>query len=218
MFWFLFILLFIPLSLIVPVKVYGKKNIKKKQKYVVICNHQSFFDPIILDLKLKRKIRFIAKKELWKGKEKSYLFDDVLGCIPVDRTKGLTINATKKIMSLLSNSKSVGIFPEGTRDNAGISSDMQVKNGACMFAIKSKTPILPCFLANKQKAFKKNALIIGKPFELSQFYDKKMDKDVLNEAGEILVKKLNEIKEGYEKWLAEKLLIKKIKKQKKENV
>ena len=218
MYWVLFVLFFVPFLFIVPVKVFGRKNIKKGQKYIVVCNHKSFFDPIILDLKLRRKIRFIAKKELWKGKEKSYLFDNVLGCIPVDRQKGLTMSTTKQVFSLLSQNKTVGIFPEGTRDNAGVSSDMQVKNGACMFAIKTKTPILPCYLANKQKAFKKNVLIIGKPFELSQFYDKKIDKDVLNAGGDVLVEQLNQIKNDYEKWFTEKQLVKKIKKQKKENV
>lgn len=214
-FWLLYSIVIIPFLIIFPVKVYGKKNLKKETNYVLVCNHQSNFDAVILDLKLKKKIRFIAKKELWKGKKKSFLFDTALGCIPVDRQKGMTMETTKKVLSLLKDNHTIGIFPEGTRHNSGVSEDMAVKNGACMFALKTKTPLLPCYIVKKQKAFSKNVLIIGKPFELNEFYDKKIDKDVLNSCGKLLIEKLNELKSNYDKMIEEKALIKQLKKQQK---
>ena len=216
MYWVLFVLVFVPFLIIAPVKVFGKKNIKKGQKYIVVCNHKSFFDPIILDLKLRRKIRFIAKKELWKGKEKSYLFDNVLGCIPVDRSKGLTLSATKEIYNLLNSNQSLGLFPEGKR-YADTEHDISVKNGACMFAIKTKTPILPCFFVKHPRFFRFNRLLIGKPFELSEFYGKKLNKETLNSASEIIIQKLTALKEEFDNARKEKELIKMLKKQKKKN-
>lgn len=210
-FWLVFVVVFIPFSIFYPVKVYGKKNFDKSKKYILVCNHQSAFDPIILDIKLKNKIRFVAKKELWKNKKKSFLFDSVLGCIPVDRQKGLTIDTTKKIINILKDGQTIGIFPEGTRHNSGISEDMSVKNGAVMFALKTKTPILPCYIEKKQKAFSKNTLIIGKPFELCNFYDQKITKDVLNDCSEVVIKNLNDIKQSYEKMLEEKKIVKQLK-------
>ena len=214
-FWLLYIIIVVPFSIIFPVKIYGKKNFNKKNKYVLVSNHQSNFDPVILDIKLKRKIRFIAKKELWKGKKKSFLFDTALGCIAVDRQKGMTMDSTKKVLNLLNNNQTVGIFPEGTRHNDGVSEDMSVKNGACMFALKTKTPILPCYIVKKQKAFSKNILLVGEPFELSEFYCKKIDKEVLNGCSQVLVEKLNNLKQNYEKMLEEKAIIKQLKKEKK---
>ena len=167
MFWLVYILVIIPVLIIAPVKIIGKKNYNKKQKYILVCNHQSNFDPIILDIYLRKKIRFVAKKELWKGKEKSFLFDTILGCIPVDRAKGITMSATKKIYEVLKNEQTLGLFPEGTR-YADTEHELAVKNGACMFALKTKTPILPCFIAKHQKPFRRNKLIIGEPFELTE--------------------------------------------------
>lgn len=205
-FWIIFIFVCIFFSIFMPIKVIGKKNYNKKSKYVIVSNHQSAFDPFILDMCFGKRIRFIAKKELWKNKEKSFLFDNVLGCIPVDRSKGLTMSATKKIYSLLNNNECLGLFPEGTRVN-DTNHELQVKNGACVFAIKTKTPILPCFIIKKPKFFIRNTLIIGKPFELSDFYDKKLDKDNLALAQKVLVEKMSDLKKMYEEYLFEKKIV-----------
>ena len=217
MFWILFVLLFIPVSLSFPIKVLGKKNFDKTKNYIIACNHQSAMDPILLDMVTKKRIRFIAKKELWKGKNKSFLFDNVLGCLPVDRSKGLSIQETKNIFSIIDKKQNIGIFPEGTRSSNEVAEDLSnIKNGACIFAIKTKTPILPCFFINKPKVFKKNYLLIGKPFELTEFYDKKLSKEVLSEAGSILMNKLNLLKEEFNLMMQEKQIIKKLKKDNKQ--
>ena len=85
-----------------------------------------------------------------------------------------------------------------------------------MFAIKTKTPILPCYIVKKQKAFSKNILLIGEPFELAEFYGSKIDKDVLNNCSQILIEKLNNLKQEYEKMIEEKAIVKRLKKEKKD--
>lgn len=210
MFWFLYYLLLLPSKAFIPVKVIGKNNVEKEQNYVIVCNHRSALDPIIMNYKFRKRIRFIAKKELWKGKEKRYLYDTLLGCIPIDREKGLTLSATKKVFDILNNNECLGIFPEGTRKDS--EEDIHVKDGACLFAIKSKKPILPCYIVKKQKPFKKNILIIGKPFEFNEFYDKKLDKECLAEAGGILAEKINSLKDEYNNILANKKEQKKVRK------
>jgi len=212
MFWFFYVLVFIPFLLLVPIKIYGKKNIEKNKNYIIVCNHQSNFDPFILDIYLKKRIRFIAKKELWKGKKRSFFYNSVCGCIPVDRSKGLTLSQTKEIFSILKSNNNLGIFPEGTRNNISTRDSMNVKNGACVFSIKSKTPILPCYILRKQKFFKKNVLIIGKPFEFKEFYDKKIDKDVLNQASQIMTNNILDLKKQYIDMINEKNIIKVLKK------
>ncbi len=195
MYWFLHYLLWPVSKVYAPVKVIGKKNYDKKQNYIVVCNHRSALDPVIMNYKFAKRIRFIAKKELWKGKKKSYLFNTILGCIPIDREKGLSLSITKQVFDILNNNEWLGIFPEGTRKDS--EEDIQIKNGACLFAIKSKKPLIPCYIANKQKPFKRNVLLIGKPFELSEFYDQKLDKECLNKAGEVLENNINSLKDEY---------------------
>ena len=203
--------MFIPLLVFLPVKVYGKNNIKKKQKYIIIFNHQSNFDGVILNVKLLKRIHYISKKELWRGKEHSYLFDDFLQCIKVDREKGFSLSNMKTINKYLNKNACIGIAPEGTRIENGLSENSNIKNGVCLLAIKTKTPILPCYIDKKQKAFHKNTLVVGKPFELSQFYDLKLDKENLNKAGEIVLNSLNDLKVDLENLKQEKLIVKNLK-------
>lgn len=214
MFWFLYGLIYLPVKIIAPFKIIGKENYNKKKNYVVVCNHQSAFDPIILDFALHRKNRFIAKKELFKKKGNSYLLKNVLGAIPVDREKGVTISQLKEIVALLKNNENLGVFPEGTRKEKFKESD-DIKGGACFFSIKTRTPILPCFIVNKQKPFKRNVILIGEPFEFSEFYKEKLDKEILEKADEILKHKLSILYENYKKYLEEQKIVKQLKKSKK---
>ena len=214
MFWFLYGLIYLPIKIIAPFKIIGKENYDKKKNYVVVCNHQSGFDPIILDFALKSRNRFIAKKELFNKKGNSFLFKNILGAIPVDRSKGVTISQLKEIVTLLKNNENLGIFPEGTRKEE-FNENENIKGGACFFSIKTKTPILPCYIVKKQKPFKKNVLLIGKPFEFTEFYNLKLDKKVLDKADTTLKHKLATLFESYKKYLEEKKLVKQLKKQKK---
>lgn len=214
MFWFLYGLIYLPVKIIAPFKIIGKENYDKKKNYVVVCNHQSGFDPIILDFALKRRNRFIAKKELFNKKGNSFLFKNILGAIPVDRSKGVTISQLKEIVTLLKNNENLGIFPEGTRKEE-FNENENIKGGACFFAIKTKTPILPCYIVKKQKPFKKNVLLIGKPFEFTEFYNLKLNKEVLDKADNILKHKLATLFESYKNYMEEKKLVKQLKKQKK---
>ena len=211
MYWIFFIIVFIPLFFMLPIKFYGKDNIEKKQKYIVVFNHQSGFDGVILNMKLLRKIHYISKKELWKGKEKSFLFDTILGCIKVDRKKGFSLSNIKQICKYLNNNQCIGIAPEGTRIENGLNKNSQIKSGACLLAIKTKTPILPCYIDKKQKPFRKNTLVVGKPFELKEFYNLKIDKENLNKASKIVLEEMNKLKSDLENMKKEKEIIKNLK-------
>ena len=64
-----------------------------------------------------------------------------------------------------------------------------------MLAIKAKVPIIPINIKKKPKLFRRNKIIIGKPFELKDFYDQKLNSDVLDKASEIVYEELKKIYE-----------------------
>lgn len=212
MFYILFLIAFIPVKILFPVKIYGKKNIQKKHMIFAI-NHRSNSDPFLMYSALKTKIRFLAKKEVFRSKTRKLFFKNIMGLIPIDR-KNPDLSSVKEVLGVLKENKTVGIFPEGTRKNISEDQDFAIKNGTAMFAIKSKTPITPVYITKKHKFFKKTEIVFGKPFELHEFYDKKLNKEVLDEVGKILGHKMDEVKDNYLKFVAEKALVKKIKKQK----
>ena len=149
-----------------PYKVIGKKNVDNTPK-IMICNHYSNLDIFVLGLGVKRKMRFLGKKELFKGKFVCW-FMRKMGVIKIDRQTA-DIQAIKTCLQALKNNQMLTIFPEGTRNKEG--DELQdIKNGACMLAIKAKVEIIPVNILKKAKIFSKNRLMIGKPFSLEEFY------------------------------------------------
>lgn len=178
------------LWLLFPTSFKGKKNIPKG-KVIFVCNHTSNVDPVLLIMSTWRKQYFLAKKELFKSAPMRG-FLKFVHAIPVNRGK-VELSTIKTSMKVLQNNKILTIFPEGTRNKT--ENDLaEVKAGAGMFAIKTKTPIVPVWIKKKPKIFRPNSLRFGKPFTLEQFYDEKLTSDVLNEAGKIISEKLLENK------------------------
>ncbi len=208
LFYILFWIAFIPISILFPSRMYGKKNLVKG-KSILVCNHTSNADVLVLYSKIKKKIRFLGKKELASNKFKRWFFCRTVGMIPIDRS-GTDVGAIKKVIGALKDEKYVGIFPQGTRSEED--ADIEAKQGTCLMAIKGRAPIVPMYIVKKPRVFRRNKLIIGKAFELSEFYDKKLTKEVLSEATQILVSKMNEVKSEYYRFENECKVIKKLKK------
>ena len=186
------ILLWIPIMILHPTKVFGKKNLPKG-KAILSMNHRSNWDYVLFGINSCTKYRVLAKKELFKNK----LFGAILhnfGGVEIER-EGNDINAIKKCMKLLKEDKKLLIFPEGTRlkDDSEILGE--VKSGMALIAIKTKTPIVPVWIERRPKLFRRSVYYIGKPFELDQFYGIKLDEQHLREANEIVRAKMLEARE-----------------------
>jgi 1-acyl-sn-glycerol-3-phosphate acyltransferase len=137
-------------------KVIGRENINKNTSYVVISNHQSYFDVFLIYGWIGLDIKFIMKAELRKipglgmGSEK-------VGHIFLDRS-----NARAAVKSLavakkrLVNGTSVVVFPEGTRSISGIPGNF--KRGGFKLAIDLGLPILPVTVINTKKVLPANSI------------------------------------------------------------
>jgi len=123
------------------VQVKGKENIKKEISYVVISNHQSYYDIFLIYGWLGIDIKWVMKKELAKipglgiGSKK-------VGHIFLDRSnKRIALESLNEAKTKLIKGTSVVIFPEGTRSKTGQIS--QFKRGAFKLALDLGLPILP---------------------------------------------------------------------------
>ena len=153
--------------------------------------HRSNWDIVLYLLHTKERVKILAKKELANNKFFGFILKH-LGAIFIDR-EGNDINAIKECMKALKEGKKLFIFPEGTRlkDESKILGE--IKSGMAMIAIKTKTPIIPVWNARKPKLFRKSKIFIGKPYELSEFYGKKLDEETLNEANQVVREKMLEL-------------------------
>lgn len=156
-------------------KIHGKENLPKDGNYIIICNHFGKADAFVLVSLYKQKIYFMAKKEWFSSKFKAKLFS-TLGAIPVDREKA-DFTSVKKCLEVIKRGDILAIFPEGTRNK--VNDELQeIKGGAAMIAFMAKTTIVPVALKKKFKAFRRNELYIGKPFDYSEYYGQKLNSDL----------------------------------------
>jgi 1-acyl-sn-glycerol-3-phosphate acyltransferase len=188
-----FIIMFLPVILLYPTKVLHKENLPKKgKKAILTSNHFSNFDPIIYDIFLFRKFRYMGKKELFDNKFVGFFMKD-FGGFPVDREQ-ITPSTYKTAMGLLKNDKQLFIFPEGTRNKTGTNEIQEIKSGFLIFASKGETAITPMLLYRKPKAFRKNYIIVGKPFELVGENPKRLTKEELEENLERYLQVLSDLR------------------------
>lgn len=181
---------FLPCWLLYPTLFLGKRNIPKGAA-IIVANHRSNTDPAILAISTARSSKVLGKKELFKNKFFGFVLK-CIGIIPVDRSK-TDITAIKTSLKYLKRGKLLTIFPEGTRNKT--EEDLSaLKSGACMLALKAKCPIVPVWIQKKPRLFRLNRIRFGKAFTLEEFYDKKLDKETLDAATEILGQKILENK------------------------
>lgn len=190
--WLAKILLWIPLSILHPTFIKGKKNLPKG-KAILCCNHFSNWDIVLYILNTKKRIKILAKKELFKNKLLGATLKN-FGGIEIER-EGNDINAIKTCMKVLKDGKQLFIFPEGTRLKNQNEVLGELKSGMAMIAIKTKTPVVPIWIERKPKVFRKSIYHIGKPFELEEFYGKKLDEECLVHANEIVRDKMLEVRD-----------------------
>lgn len=121
--------------------VRGREHIKPSQRYVILSNHASYFDPPALVLALGLQYRWVIKKEL----RKVPLFGLALETsrnLFIDRARGSdALESIKQGVAQLPDGTGILMFPEGTRSWDG--QLLPFKKGGFVIARDGQLPILP---------------------------------------------------------------------------
>ena len=133
-------------------RFYGRENVPKTEAFLLICNHQSFIDPVLLAVAAKRHLHFLARDTLFKNKFFAWLISSV-NAMPVRRGEA-DMGAMKMIISKLKEGKPVLLFPEGTRSLDGKISAF--KPGFGLLCKRGKAGILPAVIDGAFEAWPKN--------------------------------------------------------------
>ena len=136
---------------------------------IVACNHTSFADVLVLSAALKRQVRYMAKKELFKIPLLSPLIK-ALGAYPVDRG-GADVGSLKKTIAMVEGGELIGIFPQGHRYGRQDPRFTEIKPGIGMIAYHTKAPVVPVFIDSakmKTSMFRKNTVRFGKPLTFEE--------------------------------------------------
>ena len=143
----------------ISVKVINKENIPTERKYLLVSNHRSIIDPLIIELALKDSSIYgfwVSKKELYNSLFFG-TFTRNANSILLDREAANMSSFFKDTKEVVASGNSIFIFPEGTRnkENTPLSS---FKDGARLVALKNRLPILPVFIRTNANEVLKDAI------------------------------------------------------------
>ena len=170
----------------IEIEVVNKEKIPQEGQYLLISNHRSIIDPLIIEMALQdSRVNgfWIAKKELYN----SFFFGTFVrnaGCILLDRESSNMSSFFKDTKEVVKEGHSIYIFPEGTR-NKGTSAISSFKEGSRIIALKNRLPILPVYIKNNahevlKEAIKRRTKGLKIQIELGEVIDYK-DKTPLEE-------------------------------------
>lgn len=137
-------------------EISGLEHLEKGRSYVIVSNHRSNMDPIILWAALPVTFLWIMKIELIRIPVFGFMMR-LLGFIGIDRRNSQeAIKSINQAKARLVNGTCITFFPEGTRHTApGIG---MFKKGAFQFALDSGLPILPVSISGSERILPPHSL------------------------------------------------------------
>ena len=184
-----------------PPRIYREQRMEREKSYMLVANHTSMLDIMLMLYVGKDPFVFIGKKELAKIPLFGFFYKRV--CILVDRkdTRSRT-GVYRRAQRRLNQGLSICIFPEG-----GVPEDETVlldtfKDGAFKMAIAHGIPVVPMTFYDNKKRFSFTFLSGGPGSvraKVHQFFETKRlgedDKSRLrNEVREVI---LNELRRSF---------------------
>jgi len=139
-------------------RVSGTLPTDPRHPYVVVSNHESFVD-ILLISHLPWEMKWLSKVEILRI---PFLGWDMrlAGDVPVERgTARSAVKAMRRCREILADHISVIIFPEGTRSTT--EEMLPFKDGAFRLAIEAGVPILPLVVRGTRTALPKHGWRFG---------------------------------------------------------
>jgi len=173
-------------TLLFRLEARGVENIPESGPVILASNHISNFDPPTVGVKIRRKVHFMAKEELFKVPVLGPLIRS-FGAFPVKRG-GVSKDAIKSAITLVKAGNMMGIFPEGSRNNQS----GMAKKGAAMIAVRSGAVVVPAAIIGNYKPFRKMIICYGEPIDLTAIIDESSP-DMLEQVTETIMTRIREL-------------------------
>jgi 1-acyl-sn-glycerol-3-phosphate acyltransferase len=136
-------------------RIYGADQVSQSGPLIVVSNHASDFDPLIVANCVARPIAFMAKEELFQVPILSQAIQ-LYGAYAVKRGTG-DRGAMRAALTMLERGWAAGVFITGTRTSDGHVTDPKL--GAAWIAAKAQVPLLPVSLWGTQAIIPKGSYI-----------------------------------------------------------
>lgn len=133
--------------------VSGLHHIPKTGGVLVVSNHQSALDPVLVAVRVQRPFSYMARATLFKNKFFNWLIRS-LNAFPVQLGKGDT-GAMKEAIARLKAGEILTMFPEGTRTLDGNLKPIQA--GVALIVRRAGVPVVPVVVHGAYLAWPKGA-------------------------------------------------------------
>ena len=160
-----------PMKVIFWVRVRGRRKVPRSGPFVVAPSHRSLLDIFFTGYITRRRIRFMAKQELFENRFLGWLFS-ALGGFPVERGTADRA-ALRAAQQVLEDGEPLAVFPEGTRRHGRDVVDLF--DGAVYLASRTGVPIVPVGIGGSEQILAsgrslprphKVAVVVGDPIQV----------------------------------------------------
>jgi 1-acyl-sn-glycerol-3-phosphate acyltransferase len=122
---------------------------------MVLSNHQSFLDPLLLGLPLDRPISFVARHSLFRVPVIGWILRNTY-VMPINREAAGT-ESIREAARRLKHGFLIGMFPEGTRSRDGQLGEF--KPGFIAILRQARVPIVPAGIVGADRAMPRGAVL-----------------------------------------------------------
>ncbi len=155
--WFWYALLWCPCFAISKVwfgfRFTGKGYVPVEGPVLLLSNHQSNLDPVLVGVACPRQLKYLARIGLFFWPFSLWIRS--LGAVPIDRERG-ALAGIRTTLELLKDQNAVLIFPEGSRTGDG-NLDVMLP-GFCLLARRSGATIVPVGIVGAYDALPRGAV------------------------------------------------------------
>ena len=132
----------------VRVKINGKEKLPTKERFLLVQNHASRFDPMVVNGYLQKyDIAFITKPSNFKIPLAKRLMPRLFYQAIVREDPMQSLGVMKNSIELIeSNVTSIGVYPEGTRHKDGQVGEFH--EGVFNICLKARCPLVVCTTVN----------------------------------------------------------------------
>ena len=157
----------------------ARQNVEKLPKtgpVIVVSNHPSVVDPILVLAAVARPIFHVGKHTLFKHPLARFFLERLGGQILVDRETGGNNLAIEAGVLVLERGLALGIYPEGTRSRDG--GFGRAQTGVALFAFLTGAPVYPVALQGVYEVwprhrkfprlFRRTRVMVGDPIRVAR--------------------------------------------------
>ncbi|MFA5865163.1 MAG: lysophospholipid acyltransferase family protein [Phycisphaerae bacterium] len=171
-------------------RAYNRHFVPPSGSVLLVSNHQSFLDPVVVGYCLNREVDYMARDTLFKNPVFGKIIRSV-NAFPVKRGEA-DLTAIKETLRRLRDQRVMLLFPEGTRTPDGLIREF--KPGFALLARKANAPIIPVVVDGAFEAWPRSSPVPHPFIPINVIYGKPiLPEEVKSRTPEEFVKMIHQI-------------------------